>query len=509
MSESSRENVELRPAAGVILWREGKIYLVVRSGNARFFPGFHSFPGGSVDLVDGRLNGVGDGDEISYRSAAVRELFEETGILLAGGNLPSPDVLYTCRKALLEGKLDWDKFLLHHGLCIPDEEQLRSAGRWITPPYSPLRFKAQFFLAFYSGVNEPSLIGSELQDGDWYAPDVALRKWEEGKILLAVPTLITLRYLHEYGPVRGGELLQARDPRGGLPYGEVPLSPGLSYLPVRTKTFSRPPYTNVVFVGGERILLVDPGADTPEELDKLESYITYLEHEHGKVIEVILTHHHHDHIAAVRYLKYPVAASPQTLEKVSGQVELLPSVREIHGGETWQLGTDVSGRNWTVTAVQTPGHTAGHLSLWDCERKFLVAGDLISGSPQGSVLIHPQEGSMSAYLDSLRRVNKLGCRVLLPAHGTPYGPGSSIISKVLKHRLDREEQILSCLRERPMTLGELLPRVYGEIGAIARKPALWSLESHLLKLQEDGMVVSRSGVWELAKPSTVSCGSRI
>src|ERR1022692_5320871 len=134
-----------RPAATVILLRSGadsiEVLLVKRNPQSRFMGGAWVFPGGAVNLHEGK----GDG---ALRAAAIRELAEEAGVALAG----------------------------------PDE--LVSFSRWITPAEVKIRFDTWFYLAALPEGAQPRCDGSEVVDARWYAPAAALAAAREGEIML-------------------------------------------------------------------------------------------------------------------------------------------------------------------------------------------------------------------------------------------------------------------------------------------------------------------------------------
>ena len=152
-----------RPAASIVLLRRGgkhrdralEVLLLKRSGEARFMPNVWVFPGGSVDPGDG------EGEE-GHRSCAVRELAEETAIVL------------------------------------PPDEELILFSRWITPEVISTRFDAWFFLALAPAHTPPKPDGVEVVEAAWFEPRAALEAAEAREIVLAFPTLSQLRSLLPY-----------------------------------------------------------------------------------------------------------------------------------------------------------------------------------------------------------------------------------------------------------------------------------------------------------------------
>jgi 8-oxo-dGTP pyrophosphatase MutT (NUDIX family) len=152
-----------RPAASVVLLRRGgrhsqralEVLLLQRNHEAAFFPGAWVFPGGAVDPEDG------EGPD-GFRACALRELHEETGIVL------------------------------------PPEEEMIPFCRWITPEIISRRFDAWFFIALAPAHTPPEVDGGEIVDARWFEPAAALAAADEGELSLAFPTRVQLGWLAEH-----------------------------------------------------------------------------------------------------------------------------------------------------------------------------------------------------------------------------------------------------------------------------------------------------------------------
>src|SRR5712691_7061923 len=200
--------VAVRPAATVLLHRDRpqglEVFWVRRGEELRFAGGFYAFPAGRVDVADAalpldRAQGLLV-DEAACIAAAARELFEETGVLLAPGADRVPrEARKAAREALLRRELPRAKegafadFLAAHGLTV-DARAFTPAGRWVTPP-GLVRFDARFYLAELPAGETAEMWPGELVDGSWVRPEAALRRWEDGSALLHPPAWHTLRSL--------------------------------------------------------------------------------------------------------------------------------------------------------------------------------------------------------------------------------------------------------------------------------------------------------------------------
>jgi 8-oxo-dGTP pyrophosphatase MutT (NUDIX family) len=198
-----------------------EVLLTRRPATMAFAPNLHVFPGGAVDPADGapataalaatsaddaavRLGGaIEAGDALAHHVAAIRELFEETGVLLAHdatGRLPATasghdgEPYPAERLALLSRKLSWPGLLDRHGLTL-SADRLTYFAWWITPTARPARFSTRFFLALLPDGQSARHDGQELTDSCWITAENALAAGRRGQLKLPPPTAATLRDL--------------------------------------------------------------------------------------------------------------------------------------------------------------------------------------------------------------------------------------------------------------------------------------------------------------------------
>lgn len=174
-----------RPAATVILAREGargvEVLVLTRGEDSRFLPGFVVFPGGTIDSSDAGLAErlFGDRSE-DARACALRELHEETGILLtASGPVARPS-----GEPLEQVEFE----------PLPTAE-LPEVARWVAPEFLETRFDARFFAAAAPPGIEPVPDGSEIADARWASPAGLLEAAGRGDLELMWPTFVTMRAL--------------------------------------------------------------------------------------------------------------------------------------------------------------------------------------------------------------------------------------------------------------------------------------------------------------------------
>jgi glyoxylase-like metal-dependent hydrolase (beta-lactamase superfamily II)/8-oxo-dGTP pyrophosphatase MutT (NUDIX family) len=474
-------------AASVLVTRHpgsAEVFLVHRSPSLRFMPGFVAFPGGKVHATDAGLADPAGGLTARHVSA-VRELFEETGVLIArrlDGSFPTDtDDLPRLRLELIEERITFADLLADRGLRLHSAD-LTLAGRLVTPPFAPVRFDTTFYVASLPPGQHADVWDGELTEGLWASADSALASWRLGELLLSPPTQSILETIAGRSvaelPQRMRPALEEMD-NGGLP--PIWFSPGVRMVPLDCRGLPPTTYTNAYLVGTGPVHLLDPGPADPAEQKKLFDILDARPPD-----SIVLTHHHPDHIGAVaacvgRY-RVPVLAHPTTAELLAGKVAV---DRFIHDGESLDLGVAPHGRGrWAMTALLTPGHAPGHLAFYQPDYRLLFAGDMVS--TLSSMVIHPADGDLALYLDSLRRLMTLDVRLLLPAHGPPTTRSAHTLSEALEHRLVRERQLIEALASGPRTVAELALELYRGSPAPVLKLAEWQIEAGLIKLHREG-----------------------
>jgi glyoxylase-like metal-dependent hydrolase (beta-lactamase superfamily II) len=244
-------------------------------------------------------------------------------------------------------------------------------------------------------------------------------------------------------------------------------------FPVRTPTLPPATHTNVYLLEGRAgFSVVDPASPYDDERAALDAALEQL-----PVVEIVLTHHHVDHVSGAAHLAarlgVPVAAHAETAARTRGRVEVTRLLAE---------GDRVADE---LVVLHTPGHAPGHLCFHHTESGALVAGDMVAS--QGTIIVEPDDGGdMAVYLEQLRRLRALDASVLLPAHGPPIFDAAGKLDFYVKHRLEREEKVLAALSEQPRTVEELVPPSYPDVPPMVWPLAARSLLAHLYKLEKEG-----------------------
>ncbi len=225
------------PASTVMLLRDGatgvEVFMVTRRADSRFMGGALVFPGGKVDPADLEAAPAWPGlADAAYRLAAIRELFEETGFLLAaerGERSPVAGervltLIDRWRRPVHDGAVSLERMLAEARLD-PQLDRLVPFARWITPEGMRIRFDTRFYAAEAPAGQLGVHDGTELVDSRWVTPGQALAEADDGRVLLAFPTRLNLMLVTAAASVETAlALLAARSVAPIVP--EVVDSPG-------------------------------------------------------------------------------------------------------------------------------------------------------------------------------------------------------------------------------------------------------------------------------------------
>lgn len=475
-----------------------------------FLGGYHAFLGGRRDPEDSRIpvHYAADAEHAAQCACAVREVFEEAGVMLAESRLTSTEMRLAVRADLMAGRLTFAEVCAQFAVQI-DARRFIPAGRWVTPVGVPRRYDTTFFVSPLDDHQEPHLWSAEMVEGNWTTPADALSAWARGDVRLVPPTLHSIRSLYRWireGAAQQGDFDRLRvlshdhPAAHGQPPEFIELAPGVVTFPVRTPTLPPATHTNCYLVGEREIIVIDPASPYPDEQARLDAHLTQLAEKTGaRLREIWLTHHHPDHVGGAAHLgrrwNVPVAAHPITAALLNGKVTIS---RTLDDGDVCELPAAPSNDSltatmcsgWRLRAVFTPGHARGHLCFLEETTGTLLSGDMVVGL--GSVLIDPDEGDMADYLASLRRLLGLPIRLIAGGHGPALTEPYAVIESYIAHRLQREAKILAALREGKTTVAALTATVYADTPSALHPLAARSVQAHLIKLAREGKVAWRT-----------------
>ncbi len=555
-----------RAAATIVVVRDGaagvEVLLSRRAERGDHNSGAWVFPGGIVDAADrdahacsiglddaaaSRRLGVAQGG-LDYYVAAVRECFEEAGLLFA---VDRAGTLVDLAGAAGERWAQW-RGPLHRGersmleFCREAELQLAVdklvyLSHWLTPPGRAKRFDTRFFIAAAPASQEGAHDGTEMLEQLWLRPVDALERGAALKLM--TPTLKTLELLAQHASVhtllawasapRSVALVMPRvasgaqgmrpvlpaehawaeigrlDPAGHgtcsydlVPGQAVRLSPRVIRVTANNGSMMTGPGTNTYLVGGgarNEWAVIDPGPPLDAHVEAILAAVP------GPITSIFVTHTHKDHSPAARALQAASGA------KLFGRVAAFPEWQDttfvpdvaLSGGESFELTDDA-----TLRVIHTPGHASNHLCYLLEQEQLLFTGDHVMQS--STVVINPPDGDMRAYLESLDALLRVPLEWLAPGHGFLMAQPHEAIKAIVAHRGRREAKLIGVMRELGAApLEALLARVYDDVPERLHAMAVRSLSAHLFKLRDEAMVCSDNGCWALTGAAPASTQPRI
>jgi glyoxylase-like metal-dependent hydrolase (beta-lactamase superfamily II)/8-oxo-dGTP pyrophosphatase MutT (NUDIX family) len=353
-----------RPASTVVLLRAGphgpEVLLTRRPSTMAFGPGLHVFPGGAVDLVDAA--GLPPDDELAHVAAAIRELAEEVGVVLAGDDL------------------------------VP-------LSRWVTPPGSARRYDTRFFVAQMPDGVEIVADPREVADHRWLNPREALAEMAADRIDLWPPTSTTLLQLR---PAQGiDDVRRWLSPAGPAPEPAIEvLSPSVARVTFGGAGAIAGQTVEGYLVGRSRLVIVDPGDPSDEAAAAIVGFAA----ERGaRVAAILLTAPVPDHAGGAETLAFrldiPILASAGASEVLSSEIVAIEDA-------------DVLGyADVEIRVIATPGTHPDHLAFALPSEGVVLVGDLEGPGPSRAI---PEPVDEAALGRSRTRVADLGDR--LAAH---------------------------------------------------------------------------------------------
>lgn len=253
--------------------------------------------------------------------------------------------------------------------------------------------------------------------------------------------------------------------------------------------------TQTYIVGGQdRVAVIDPGPDEPEHIAAL------LEALDGRTVTVICcTHTHRDHSPAAAPLAVatgaPVIGCAALAYDDDGPRADAAFDTDYSPDRVLRDGEKLTGPDWTLIAVATPGHTSNHLCYSLSESAALFTGDHVMG--WSTSVVAPPDGDMAAYMASLDRLYHREDRVYYPAHGPQVDKPRQLVRGMMGHRRQRERQIIRLLEQGVSRIADMVPRMYKGVDERLWGAAGRSVLAHLIELEQRGTVSRVEETWSL------------
>jgi len=234
--------------------------------------------------------------------------------------------------------------------------------------------------------------------------------------------------------------------------------------------------TNQYVVGKDAGLVIDVALSADSNMDGI---IEQAEAMGVKKIEkILLTHIHSDHCAGALALR----------KRCGAKLGIHRSRKGYLGGEDFQYDDNdrISFGGGELHVLHTPGHESGHCCFYESADRVLFSGDNILG--YGTAVIHPPDGDMTDYMKTLERLLGFDISLILPGHGPLIGKAEAKIREYIKHRLEREQQVLAALGAGRNAIGDITQSIYVDVSAALQRVAEFSVQAHLEKLMREGRV---------------------
>jgi glyoxylase-like metal-dependent hydrolase (beta-lactamase superfamily II) len=283
----------------------------------------------------------------------------------------------------------------------------------------------------------------------------------------------------------------------------------------------------------DQCLLIDTGMYSDAAFSELRRQLAEIKIQPQKLTEILVTHFHIDHVGLIPRLRKlsgakllvsaeesqatRMMASGNNLERlvrfyedagipaeVLGQMlgaspsnlysevyeELCDPSRPLRDGDEISIG------EYSFRVLWTPGHSPGHICLYEHERRLLIAGDHILSSITPNITQWGEGNSLAEYLTSLEKVGKLNVDAVLPGHGETFADHRKRIKELLDHHRSRALEILSQLQRRRLTAYQTASRIHWDVNlpswdrfpAFQKFLAVGETLAHLKFLEEQGKV---------------------
>jgi glyoxylase-like metal-dependent hydrolase (beta-lactamase superfamily II) len=257
--------------------------------------------------------------------------------------------------------------------------------------------------------------------------------------------------------------------------------------------------TNTWLVGASELAVIDPGPDDPAHLAAILQAVGPGQ----RLARIFVTHAHLDHSALARRLAALTGAQVHAFGSATEgrsplMTQLAPGLPTQGEGldhafapdQRLSDGATISGPDWSLTALHTPGHLGGHLCL--ALGGTLFSGDHVMG--WSTTIVSPPDGDMAAYMASLDRLSAQAWTRFLPGHGDAVTDPAARLAELVAHRRGREAQILQALDAGCATIAVLTERIYTSTPRHLMAAAQRNVLAHLIDLVSRNLVSATPSV---------------
>ena len=243
-------------------------------------------------------------------------------------------------------------------------------------------------------------------------------------------------------------------------------------------------------VGRGDVAVIDPGPADPTHIAALMAALSG-----ERVGHILVTHTHRDHAPGAALLRAATGASivgcpPRRASVPDPSLPALDATFDLRYAPDRVLteGESITGPGYSLVAVETPGHTSDHLAFALPEDGALFSGDHVMA--WSTTVVAPPDGSMRAYMASLRKLQERNDAILWPGHGGPVRSPKAFVKALIVHRQWREAAVLRRVAAGDDTVPALVASLYRDLAPSLRGAASLSVLAHLVDLVADGQLTA-------------------